>query len=364
MRRVLKFAVASATAAMVLSACGEAPEEESSDSGSEETEASSDFKGCLVSDSGGFDDQSFNQSAKEGLDAAADEMGIEPVEVESQSDSEYTTNVSGLVDQDCNLVIGVGFLLEEAVQEAAEQNPETNFALIDSAFTDENNEPVELENAKPLLFNTAEAAFLAGYAAAGMSETDTVATFGGLQIPSVTIFMDGFADGVNKYNEDNEGEVELLGWDKEAQNGSFSGDFENQAAGQTLTEQFIAQDADVVMPVAGPVGLGAAAAAESADGVKLIWVDSDGYESTDYGDIILTSVVKQIGQSVQDTISETADGNFSAEPYVGTLENEGVGIAPFHDFEDEVPQELMDQIDEYREQIIAGDLVIESPSTP
>src|SRR5690606_5219236 len=119
--------------------------------------------------------------------------------------------------------------------------------------------PVELPNAKPILFNTAEAAFLAGYLAAGMTETGTVATFGGIQIPSVAIFMDGFSDGINKYNEDNpDANVQLLGWDKEAQNGSFSGDFENQSQGQTLTEQFIAQGADIIMPVAGPVGLGAA----------------------------------------------------------------------------------------------------------
>src|SRR5690606_10569764 len=124
-------------------------------------------------------------------------------------------------------------------QAAAEANPEAHFGLIDSSFSDADFNPVELDNAKPLIFNTAEAAYLAGYVAAGMTETGTVATFGGMQIPSVSIFMDGFADGVAKYNEDNSADVTLLGWDKERQTGSFSGDFENQAAGQTLTEQFI-----------------------------------------------------------------------------------------------------------------------------
>src|SRR5690606_6316146 len=188
--------------------------------------------------------------------------------------------------------------------------------------------------------------------------------FGGIQIPSVAIFMDGFSDGINKYNEDNpDANVQLLGWDKEAQNGSFSGDFENQSQGQTLTEQFIAQGADIIMPVAGPVGLGAAAAAESADNVKIIWVDSDGYLTTDYGSLMLTSVMKQIGPAVEDTIAETIEG-FSNEPYVGTLENEGVGLAPYHDFESEIPQELKDKIEEYKQQIISGDLVIETPNAP
>jgi len=196
-----------------------------------------------------------------------------------------------------------------------------------------------------------------------MTETGTVATFGGIQIPSVAIFMDGFADGVAKYNEDEGTDVKLLGWDKEKQTGSFTGDFDNQANGQNLAQGFIDQGADIIMPVAGPVGLGAAAAAQSGD-AKIIWVDSDGFLTTEYGDIIITSVMKQIGPAVFDTVSESADGNFTNEPYVGTLENEGVGLAPFHDFEDAVPAELQDQLAQYQEQIIAGDLVVESPNAP
>src|SRR5690606_37657179 len=165
--------------------------------------------------------------------------------------------------------------------------------------------------------------------------------------------------------EDNSADVQLLGWDKEGQTGSFSGDFENQSQGQTLTEQFLAQGADIIMPVAGPVGLGAAAAVSEADNAKLIWVDSDGYlTASEYGEFMLTSVMKGIGAAVQDTVREAAEGNFTNEPYVGTLENEGVGLAPFHDFEGEVPQELVDQIDTYREQIISGELVIETPNAP
>src|SRR5699024_1800404 len=173
-------ATAGAAATLLLAACGEAPESDSEDTAAapapdaagdtaddaagdtaDDTAAApgaaGDFTACMVSDSGGFDDQSFNQSGKEGLDAAAEELGIETVEVESQADTDYTNNVNNLVSQGCNLTIGVGFLLEDAIQEAAEANPDTNFALIDSAFSDENFEPVELDNARPILFNTAEA---------------------------------------------------------------------------------------------------------------------------------------------------------------------------------------------------------------
>ncbi|WP_141784399.1 BMP family lipoprotein [Ornithinicoccus hortensis] len=362
----MKFAALTAAATLALSACGDAPEEEDSgnnaDAGSdggESTEGSGagDFTACMVSDSGGFDDQSFNQSGRIGMENAEADLGVETVLVESQSDADYVTNVNGLVQQGCGLTIGVGFLLQESMTAAAQENPDTHFALIDSTFSE------ELDNGKPILFNTAEASFLAGYLSAGMTETGTVATFGGLQIPSVSIFMDGYVDGVNKYNEDNGTDVKVLGWDKEAQNGSFSGDFENQSQGQTLTEQFIAQGADIVMPVAGPVGLGAAAAAQGSDGVKIVWVDSDGYETTEYGDIMLTSVVKQIAPAVEDTIAASME-DFTNEPYVGTLENEGVGLAPFHDFDGDVPQELKDQIADYQEQIISGELVIESPNAP
>lgn len=399
MRRVMNLAAFGAAATLALSACGNAPAEPGAsttptgggttttsaapdtststgeattpgDAGATTTAAgtgagnAADFKACMVSDSGGFDDQSFNQSGKDGMDAAKADLGVQTVLVQSQSDADYATNVGNMVSQDCTLTIGVGFLLEDAIQTAAEENPDKNFALIDSSFSDADFNPVVVDNAKPILFNTSEAAFLAGYVAAGTSKSGTVATFGGIQIPSVAIFMDGFSDGVDQYNKDSGKTVKLLGWDKAAQNGSFSGDFENQSQGQTLTEQFIAQGADVIMPVAGPVGLGAAAAAKDAPGTMIVWVDSDGFNTTEYGDLMLTSVMKQIGPSVENTIKETVENGFSNEPYVGTLANEGVGLAPFHDFDSQVPQELKDKVEEYKQQIISGTLKIESPNAP
>src|SRR5690625_2446226 len=196
--------------------------EETDDNGEAAAEEDVDFQACLISDQGGWDDQSFNQSAMEGALLAQDELGIQLSDAESQSDSDYGPNVDAMVQQGCDITIGVGFLLTDHIQEAAEANPDLDFGLVDEAFEE------EIDNAKPIIFNTAEAAFLAGYLAAGMTETGTVATFGGMQIPSVAIFMDGFVDGVNKYNEDNGTDVTPLGWDKEAQDGTFSGDFEDQ----------------------------------------------------------------------------------------------------------------------------------------
>jgi basic membrane protein A len=361
--------------ALAIAACGEAPDEAGTapegdapaasgeaTEGGEATaggEAAGDFTGCMVTDVGGIDDRSFNEAADRGLTQAADELGIEKNVVESNAETDYTPNVEQLVQQDCDLIIGVGFLLSGTVGEAAAANPEETFALID-ATTDE-----PLDNVKPLLFNTAEASFLAGYLAAGMTESGTVATFGGIPIPPVTVFMDGFVDGVAHHNTEKGTDVKVLGWDKEAQEGTFTGDFQNQANGQTTTENFISQGADIILPVAGPVGLGAAAAAEASGSARLIWVDSDGYESApQYGPLFLSSVLKNIDAAVFTTTQEVIDGAYTSEPYVGTLENGGVGLAPFHDFEDEVPAELAEELTTIQEAIIAGEITVESPSSP
>ncbi|MDO5727248.1 MAG: BMP family ABC transporter substrate-binding protein [Bowdeniella nasicola] len=346
-----------AAAALVLTACGEAPEEKA---GAKHT----DFKACMVSDEGGFDDRSFNESGIQGLEKAEAELGVEIAKVESKSAADFEQNIDTLIQQNCDLIIGVGFMLNNAIRDAAQDNPDLEFALIDSRFTDENQELVELENAKPLVFNTAEAAYLAGYLAAGMTESGKVGTYGGGDLPSVKIFMDGFVDGVGKYNEDNGTNVEVLGWDKDSQNGQFVGNFSDKNKGKQLTENLLAQGADIIMPVAGPVGDGTLAAVKSEGKGLVVWPDTDGYESTNEGDIILTSVMKEIGQAVFDVINAAVDGNFSSEASVGTLENGGVSLAPFHDFDDEVPAELKDQIDAITEQIVAGEITVETENQP
>lgn len=369
MKKSLYGAAALAVAALTLAACGQAPADDPTTTGGGGGETTgdagtSDVKACLVSDAGGFQDQSFNQAGHEGLLRAEEELGIEINEIESASDADFGPNIDAMIQDGCTYIIGAGFLLEDAIQAAAEANEDINFGLVDSSFSDADFNPVELPNAKPLLFNTAEAAFLGGYVAAAMSESGTIATYGGMAIPSVQIFMDGYADGVAQYNEDTGSDVTLLGWDKEAQQGDFTGDFDNQSNGQNLTNTFLSQGADVILPVAGPVGLGTGAALEANGSGAMIWVDSDGYLTTDYGSLIITSVMKEIGAAVFDSIQEQVNGSFSNEPYVGTLENGGVGLSEFHDFDGQVPQDVVDRIAELQEQIISGELVVESPNSP
>lgn len=360
MKKIIRVAALGGAVALALAACGSAPEEsDSSTGGGEGTAAAADFTGCMVSDFGGFDDNSFNQSGREGLELAADELGIEAKLAESTDAGQYTTNIDSMVQAGCDLIITVGFNLADATAAAADAEPDQHFALIDSGV-----DPAR-DNVKPLLFNTQEASFLAGYVAASVSKTGKVATFGGMQFPSVTIFMDGFYDGVQQYNKDNGATVEVLGWDKDAQTGTFAETFELGGQGTAVSEALIAQGADVIMPVAGPVGEETMAAAKAAGNVYVIGVDSDAYEQPKYEQykgLILTSVLKGIAASVHDTIQTTSDGSFSNEPYVGTLENDGVGIASFHDLESAVPADVVERVEELRQQIVDGDLVVESPS--
>ncbi|MDR2974361.1 MAG: BMP family ABC transporter substrate-binding protein [Propionibacteriaceae bacterium] len=358
MKKITTSAIVVAAAALALSGCGAAPGGTSTGDTSKAATQYPDFTACMVSDAGGFDDRSFNQSGWEGMAKAQSELGVKVKQVESKDSTDYDKNLDAMKANNCGITFTVGFNLEQATKSHATTNTDLKYAIID-------DNGIQLPNVKSLIFKTSDAAFLAGYVAAGYSKTGTVATFGGGQIPTVTIFMDGFVDGVAKYNEDFSKSVKVLGWDKATQNGSFTGDFDNQSNGQNMTTNFISQGADVIMPVAGPVGLGAAAAAKAAGDVALVWVDADGYETaSNFKDLFLTSVVKEIGVSVFDTIKDTASGNYSNKAFVGTLANGGVGIAPYHDFDSKLSAELKAKVEDLKQQITDGSLKVTSPSDP
>src|SRR5918997_2969705 len=324
------------------------------------------FKACMVSDSGGFDDKSFNQTSYKGLIDAKTELGIETGEVESTTTADFAKNIQSMVDADCNIVVTVGFLLSDDTLAAAKKNTDVKFAIVDN--NDPENYPAA-KNLKPLVFNTAQSSFLAGYLAAGMSQTKKVGTFGGLKIPTVTIFMDGFAQGVEHYNSQKNADISVLGWDVDKQDGQFvpgESPFENVKGGQQTAQALISQGADIVFPVAGPAGEGALQAAKSSGGkVNAIWVDTYGCVSAEeYCANIVSSVYKGLDVAVKDAITAAKDGSFSQEPYVGTLENEGTGLSPFNEFDGKVPAELKSELDTLKADIIGGKIKIESKSQP
>ncbi|MDR1393151.1 MAG: BMP family ABC transporter substrate-binding protein [Bifidobacteriaceae bacterium] len=361
MRKIYSVVAVAATAALVLAGCGQ-PEPTTGDTAGPSNTATgetatSDFQACMVSDAGGFDDKSFNQSTYEGLKRAESDLAIKTQALESTDGNDFGPNLDQLVNSGCNLIVTVGFMLMEATQASATANPDINYAIVDD------NQIIQ-PNVKPVVYATQEAGYLAGYVAAAYSTTGKVGTFGGIQIPSVTIFMDGFADGVAKYNADKGKNVELIGWDKNTQSGLFSGDFDDVAKGKVTSETIISQGADVIMPVAGPVGAGAVAAAKDKGNVAIIWVDADGYETTEFGDVMLTSVMKLMGEAVESIVKDAMDSRFSSDAYVGTLANGGVALAPFHDFDSKLSQETKDEVEALKQQIISGQLKVDSPSAP
>jgi basic membrane protein A len=308
----------------------------------------------MVTDTGGINDKSFNQSAWQGMqEAAAANSNVQVKYLQSTTQSDYTPNINSFLAQKCGIIVTVGYLMAQATQTAAQAHPSQDFAIVDNAYTP------PITNIDALLFNTVQDGFLGGYLAAGMTKTGTVATFGGQEIPTVTIYMDGFWDGVQYYNQQHHANVKVLGWSEATQKGSFTGDFTNQTKGQTTTQTFISEGADIIFPVAGNVGLGAAKAVQDADNsgghVNMEWVDTDGCVSAaQYCKYFLTSVTKGIQAAVKDAVLSAASNSFKGGNYIGTLANGGVVLSPFHDFSSQVPASLQSQLTTLQGEVASG----------
>ena len=355
-RRTVKVVAGLLALAMLAAACGDDDDDTTAGDGGD---GGGDFTACQVTDTGGVDDASFNQTAFKGVQDAGEELGFEPDYLESQTEADFAPNIDAFLQQGCNLIVTVGFLLGNATADAAEANPDQLFAIVDNDLFDAEAEADRnYDNVAELVFATDQAAFLAGYVAAAVSETGTVGTYGGINLPTVNIFMKGFELGIEQYNTDSGTDVKLIGWSNAENDGLFTGDFEDEAKGRATTQSLLDQGADVIMPVAGPVGRGSIAAVEAAGSdAKLIWVDTDGCVSVEEScSMFLTSVMKNMDVAVHDVAVAAANDEFEGGTNLGTLENDGVGIAPFHDFEDQVPQEVKDRLEELRQQIIDGEI--------
>jgi basic membrane protein A and related proteins len=342
---------------MAAAGCGKAP---SKTGASSAPNAGNKTHACMVTDTGGINDRSFNASAWKGMqDAAAQNSNIKVDYVQSSAAADYQPNLTQFVSQKCDLIVAVGGLMGDATTAAAKANPSQKFAIVDASLP--------LANVYSMQFDTAQAGYLAGYLAAGYSKTGTVATYGGLKIPPVTIFMDGFVDGVAHYNQVKSKSVKVLGWDKATQNGSFANSFTDQNAGRSVSDAFVAQGADVIMPVAGGTGLGTAAAAQQSGGKQsVVWVDQDGCVSAQqYCSVFVSTVVKNISDAVKQAVLATAAGTLQGGTgSIGTLQNNGVQLAPYHDLDSKVPADLKSEIDKLKQDIISGAVKVSSPSSP
>jgi basic membrane protein A and related proteins len=357
-----------AAIAMVLTACGSkspsggSPSSTPATSGGSSTPAAAKFNACMILDTGGIDDHSFNESSYEGMtEANAANPNISISYVPSNSSNDYTPNLNEEVGKTpkCDAIIAVGGLMADNVEAAAKANPTRQFAEVDN--------PSEASNMYGMQFNTAQGGFLGGILAAGMSKSGKVATFGGAKIGPVTIYMDGFWEGVQYYNTLNHKSVQVLGWnEKDQSSGTFvPGDnpFGDLNGGESISNTFIQQGADVIFPVAGGSGLGAGAAAAASNGkVKVIWVDTDGCQSAaQYCKYFIGSVTKGLASAVKTYVTAAATGTFPTGNYVGTLANDGTGLAIDSK---SVPAALLAEIATAKAGIISGTIKITSPSQP
>lgn len=314
------------------------------------------FKACQVTDTGGVDDKGFNQTAWKGAQDAATSLGIEAKLLESKAETDYVPNINAFVAEKCDIIVTVGFLLGDATKAAAEANPGTMFSIVDYAY-----DPT-IPNVLGQVYATNEGAFLAGYLAAGVSKTGIVGTFGGMNIgPPVTDFMDGFVWGVQYYNTQKGTNVQVLGWDPATKEGLFTGNFTSLDDGKTFAKNLNDEGADIILPVAGPVGQGSAALASEMgpDTLKIIGVDVDQYVlDPEHKGVYLTTVLKNMDATVAAAIKQAADGSFTGGVIVGNLSSGGVGIAPFHDLDGAVSAELKAEIEALAKGIIDGSIVV------
>lgn len=332
-------------------------------------DAAMSFKACEVTDTGGINDRSFNASAYAGLKVAAAAIrGLTFGYLGSTSTSDYTPNLNTFIGEKCGIIVTVGFDMADATQAAAKAHPTQKFTIVDYTYSP------TLKNVLGLSYETNQDAFQGGYLAAAMSKSGIVGTFGGQNIPPVTIYMDGWVAGVRYYNKLNNAHVKVLGWTPKAKraagslagNGVFTNDFTNQALGKTDTQTLIAQGADIIFPVAGAVGLGAAAAVKGAGaGHYMEWVDTDGCVSApQYCSLFITSVTKGITASVSAAVEQAAKGTFKGGNYTGDLANNGVALSPYHDFSSQIPASVKTELNKIKAGIIAGKISVDPNSYP
>jgi basic membrane protein A len=377
MRNSMKAAAAIAVAALLMAACGSSSTATTTTTttttpaggSTTTTAAAKSFLACEVTDTGGINDRSFNASAYQGLKVAAAAVpGLTYRFLSSTSTSDYVPNINQFIADNCGIIITVGFDMAAATQAAAKAHPAQRFAIVDNTYVP------AIKNVLGLFYNTAQDAFLGGYLAAAMSKTGKVGTFGGQDIPPVTIYMDGWVAGVRFYDQHNHKSVVALGWTpakgrpKASLNGSglFTNDFTNQGLGKTDAQTLIAQGADIIFPVAGSVGLGAAAAVQAAGaGNYMEWVDTDGCVSApQYCSLFITSVTKGIVASVSSVVEAAAKGSFKGGNYNGDLANNGVSLSPFHDFATKIPASVKTELVKLRTGIIAGTVSVDPNSYP
>ncbi len=301
----------------------------------------SGLKIAMVTDVGGINDQSFNQSAWEGLKKSEEDFGIAVSYLESTQDADYAPNMETLLDAGNDVIWGIGFKMGDTIKEKALANPDQKYAIIDYAYGDET--PV---NVVGVVFKEQEPSFLVGYIAGKMTKTNKVGFVGGMKFPLIEKFEYGFKAGVKLANPD----AEIFA--------QYADSFTDAAKGKAIANQMYGKDADIVYHAAGGVGDGVIEAAKEQDKYA-IGVDRD--QNSLAPEHVITSAMKRVDNAIYNVADLLVKDEFpGGTTVVYGLKEGGVGIAPTSD--KLVPAEILEEVEELKAKIISGEIVV--PSTP
>ena len=307
---------------------------------SSKTESNEDvYKIGMISDTGGVNDESFNQSTWEGLQQAQEKYGKDKVQVkyvESSQEADYTPNIETFVEEDLDLIIGVGYKMAGAIEEASKNYPDVQFAIIDHAY---DKQP---ENVTSLIYEDNTAAYLAGLIAAKKTETNKVAFIGGMKSATLDKFEYGFRAGVKAANPKCELTVRYLN--------SFS----DSALAKSVANQMHKDGVDVIYTAAGAAGTGAIEAAKENNKMA-IGVDVD--QSPLAPDNIISSTMKNVNVSIVNLVGEILEDNYQGgQVIVNTLASGGVGLSDTT--KDHVSKDILDYVNEQAGKIKSGEIVV------
>ena len=338
MKRRITALMMAAAMCMSLVACGSSntnttENNNTAESGSAAAKDTSDLKIGLVTDVGGVNDGSFNQTAWEGMERAAEELGVTVNYLESGTDADYAPNLETFADEEYDLIISIGYMLADATRTAAEQNPDIKFAIVDDAT-------IDLPNVTCLMFRAEQASYLAGYVAGKTTKTNNVGYVAGMANETMNQFGYGYCAGVLDANPD-------------AKIQQFNANsFADAATGKTMANTAITNGADVIFHAAAATGLGVIEACHEA-GVYAIGVDSD--QSVISPDTVLTSAMKRVDNAVYDTIESLVNGTLESSVHTYDLAEGGVDIAPSQDL---IADDVVAEVEEVKEKIINGEIEV------
>ena len=312
----------------------EASSEEDTEAETEEDIDGTGFKIGMVTDVGGVNDGSFNQSAWEGLQRAAENFGCEVKYIESKGDADFVPNIESFLDEDYDLIICTGYVMADAVRDAAELNPDQKFAIVDDASN------ADLDNVTCMMFEQEQASYLVGLAAGYTTESNVVGFVVGQANETMNSFGYGYLAGVLDANPD----ATILQYNANS--------FGDASAGKTAVNTMVTKGADVVFHAAGGTGLGVIDGCKE-NGIWAIGVDSD--QSSIAPNTVLTSAMKRVDNAVYEAVQELIDGTLEGGVKTFDLAAGGVDIAPSQDL---ISEDVIAAVDEVKEKIISGDVVV------